>query len=270
MGKIANPHRIALIGAGNVATHLGKALKESGEEIIQIYSRTQESASNLASTLDCPFTTSITEVTSNADIYLVMLKDSVLQDVLPNLVKQNAKGLFVHTAGSVPMKIWEGLTDRYGVLYPMQTFSKSQPVDFEQVHFFIEANTTTDEELLLNIACQISPKVHQASSEQRKYLHLSAVFACNFTNHMYAVCEHLLTSHGLPFESMLPLIDETARKVHHLSPVQAQTGPAQRYDTNIMKQQEALLAEEPQLAELYRLMSENIHRYAIENKNEKI
>ena len=268
MEKTSSPLRIALIGAGNVATHLGKALKESGTEIIQVYSRTQESACALASTLNCPFTTSITEVAADADIYLVMLKDSVLHEVLPKLVKQNPKGLYIHTAGSVPMNIWEGLTERYGVLYPMQTFSKAQPVDFEQVHFFVEANTTTDEELLLNLARHISQKVYRASSEQRKYLHLSAVFACNFTNHMYAVCEHLLTTQGLPFESMLPLIDETARKVHHLHPVQAQTGPAQRYDTNIMQQQEALLAEEPQLAALYRLMSENIHRYATEKKDQ--
>lgn len=254
--------RIALIGAGNVATHVGRALKRAGHPLVQVYSRTEESASTLAAALDCPYTTSLECITPEADLYLVMLKDSVLKEVLPQVTRRNPKGLFVHTAGSVPLQIWEGLAERYGVLYPMQTFSKSQAVDFDQVHFFVEANTPADEEVLMEVGASMSRHVFRASSEQRKYLHLSAVFACNFTNHMYAVCEHLLSAHGLPFESMLPLIDETARKVHHLKPVQAQTGPAQRYDTNILKQQEELLAEEPELAELYRRVSENIHRYA--------
>lgn len=256
--------RIALVGAGNVATHLGKALSDAGCTIMQVFSRTEASASTLASTLNCPFTTKLTEVTQDADLYLVMLKDSVLNEVLPQLTQRNRNALFVHTAGSVPMKIWEGLAARHGVLYPMQTFSKAQAVDFELVHIFVEANSKEDTELLKDLAGLISSKVFEASSEQRKYLHLSAVFACNFTNHMYAVCEHLLTEHGLPFSSMFPLIDETARKVHHLSPVQGQTGPAQRYDTNVMQQQEALLANEPVLAEIYHLLSENIHTYALE------
>ena len=267
MESVKPTYRIVLIGAGNVATHLGHALKKAGQTIVQVYSRTAESASALASTLSCPYTTELSEVSTEADIYLVMLKDSVLHDVLPILTKQNPEGLFVHTAGSIPMNIWEGLTNRYGVMYPMQTFSKAQPVDFESVHFFIESNTPNDETLLMNLAQNISSKVYRATSEQRKYLHLSAVFACNFTNHMYAVCEHLLTEHGLPFESMLPLIDETARKVHHLKPTQAQTGPAQRYDINIMNQQEALLSDEPKLAEMYHLLSENIHSYANKHNN---
>ena len=262
MNSAKPSYRIVLIGAGNVATHLGQALKNAGETIVQVYSRTTESASALALSLSCSYTTELSEVSTDADIYLVMLKDSVLHDLLPTLTRQNPKGLFVHTAGSVPMSIWEGLANRYGVMYPMQTFSKAQPVDFESVHFFIEANSSEDENLLMEMAQKISSKVYQATSEQRKYLHLSAVFACNFTNHMYAVCEHLLTEHGLPFESMLPLIDETARKVHHLKPTKAQTGPAQRYDTNIMSQQETLLSDEPELARIYHLLSENIHTYA--------
>lgn len=268
--------KIALIGAGNVATHLGTALAKVGYSILQVFSRTATSAIALTDAINkvyettivqhpsCSFTTHLNEVTSEADLYIVMLKDSVLNEVLPSLVKCNPNALFVHTAGSVPMSIWENLTTRYGVLYPMQTFSKAQAVDFEEVHFFIEANSPTDTELLRSVAGHISTKVFEASSEQRKYLHLSAVFACNFTNHMYAICEELLRRHGLPFSSMLPLIDETARKVHQLSPITAQTGPAQRYDTNVMQSQESLLkTEEEELATLYHLLSEHIHAYAI-------
>lgn len=176
--------------------------------------------------------------------------------------------MFVHTAGSVSIDIWKGLTDRYGVLYPMQTFSKQRKINFENVHFFIEANNNEDTKLLIETASLISSHVFEASSEQRKYLHISAVFACNFTNHMYSICEHLLSSHGLPFSAMLPLIDETAEKVHHLSPVSAQTGPAQRDDHNIMESHLSMLKDEPETAELYRLISESIHKYQ-ENKNNK-
>lgn len=276
--------KIALIGAGNVATHLGSELAKAGYQILQVFSRTETSASALASLINdiytktpidkvyqsdfrrCIFTNSINEITSEANLYIVMLKDSVLNEVLPTLVKCNSNALFVHTAGSVPMNIWDNLTNRFGVFYPMQTFSKSQTVNFEDIHIFIEANSAADVDLLKTIANKISTKVFEASSEQRKYLHLSAVFACNFTNHMYAICEELLQRHGLPFSSMLPLIDETARKVHHLSPIIAQTGPAQRNDTNVMQKQENLLKiEEEELATIYQLMSEHIQKYFLKN-----
>lgn len=252
---------IVLIGAGNVATHLGRAFHEAGCKIRMVYSRTKESARILAESIGCPYTTDITSIDNEADIYIVSLKDSVLDHILPELVKCNSKALFVHTAGSVSIDIWKGLTHRYGVLYPMQTFSKQRDINFNNVHFFIEANTEEDTELLIKTASLISRHIFKASSEQRKYLHISAVFACNFANHMYSICEHLLTSHGLPFSAMLPLIDETAEKVHHLSPVSAQTGPAQRNDHNIMNSHLSLLKDEPEIAELYLRISENIHNY---------
>ena len=250
-----------MIGAGNVATHLGKAFHEAGCHIKMIYSRTQESAKELAESIGCPYTTDITSTDSDADIYIVSLKDSVLETILPQLVKCNPNALFVHTAGSVSINIWKGLTARYGVLYPMQTFSKQRKVDFNNVHFFVEANSKEDTDLLIKIASLLSSHVFEASSEQRKYLHISAVFACNFSNHMYSICEHLLSSHGLPFSAMLPLIDETAEKVHHLSPVSAQTGPAQRDDRNIMDSHLEMLKDEPDIAELYKLISKSIHNY---------
>ena len=262
----SNHQSIVLIGAGNVATHLGNALHEAGCTIKMIYSRTQESAKELAESIGCPYTTDITSIDNDADIYIVSLKDSVLDSILPEIVKCNSKALYVHTAGSVSIDIWKGLTDRYGVLYPMKTFSKQRKVDFNNVHFFIEANSKQDTDLLIRTASLLSEHVFEASSEQRKYLHISAVFACNFTNHMYAICEHLLTSQGLPFSAMLPLIDETAEKVHHLSPVSAQTGPAQRDDHNIMNSHLDMLEEEPRISELYRLISEDIHKFATKGK----
>lgn len=261
---------IVLIGAGNVATHLGIAFHESGCKIKMVYSKTKESAKQLAENIGCPYTTDIASIDNDADIYIVSLKDSVLEYILPQLVKCNNQALFVHTAGSVSIDIWKGLTQRYGVLYPMQTFSKQRKVNFNNVHFFIEANTNEDTELLIKTASLISQHVFKASSEQRKYLHISAVFACNFTNHMYSICESLLSSHGLPFSSMLPLIEETSEKVHYLSPVLAQTGPAQRNDTNIMESHINMLKEKPEIAELYKLISKSIHSFQENNKQKSI
>ena len=115
-------------------------------------------------------------------------------------------------------------------------------------------------QLLKDIASALSEKVYEANSEQRKSLHLAAVFTCNFTNHMYALAAELLKKYELPFEAMLPLIDETARKVHELEPFVAQTGPAVRYDKNVINEHLRMLADEPQMQELYREISENIHR----------
>ena len=151
----------------------------------------------------------------------------------------------------------------YGVLYPMQTFSKQREVDFGQIPCFVESNSEEDVQLLKDIASALSEKVYEASSEQRKSLHLAAVFTCNFTNHMYVLAAELLKKYGLPFEAMLPLIDETARKVHELEPLAAQTGPAVRYDENVIDEHLRMLADEPQMLELYREISENIHRLAI-------
>ena len=254
---MAGSKRIVLIGAGNVATHLGMALQGAGHEVVQVYSRTEASASALAERLGVPFTISLEEVVE-ADIYIVSVKDAVLQALLPSVVKGREGALFVHTAGSIPMDVWKGVTNRYGVLYPMQTFSKSREVDFNTVSFFVEANGEEDLEALVQLASSLSPKVYKAASEQRMSLHVAAVFACNFSNHMYALSAKLLEKYGMPFEAMLPLIDETARKVHELSPADAQTGPAIRRDGNVMDKHLALLSDEPVLQEIYEMISKSI------------
>ena len=246
-----------LIGAGNVATHLGFALQQAGWEIAQVYSRTEASASELSNRLQVPFVTSIAEVCTDADIYIVSVKDDALPVLIPELVK-GRNGMFVHTAGSVPMKVWEGYALNYGVLYPMQTFSKQKPVDFSKVPFFLEGDGGETLAILRKLACSLSGKVYNATSEQRMALHMAAVFACNFTNHMYVLSAHLLEKNGLPFDAMLPLIDETARKVHELAPKAAQTGPAIRKDMDVMNKHLDMLSGEPELKELYEKISKSI------------
>lgn len=124
-----------MIGAGNVATHLSVALSQAGYNIRQVFSRTEASASELAAQLKCPYTTDLSQITHEGDLYIVSVKDSALNDILPKLVQRAPQALFVHTAGSVPMNVWQGLAERYGVLYPMQTFSKLRQVDFREVTF---------------------------------------------------------------------------------------------------------------------------------------
>lgn len=252
--------KIALIGAGNLATNLGRALVEAGHVVCQVYSRTQESADALAMRLGSRGVSTLDEVVTDARLYIVALKDSALAEVLPALVKGREYALWVHTAGSVPMSVWEeyGLK-HYGVFYPMQTFSKAREVDFAEIPFFLEASGKVEMDSLKSLASSLSRNVHEADSEQRKFLHLSAVFACNFANAMYTASARLLEEHGIPFDVMLPLIDETARKVHSLHPSDAQTGPAVRYDKNVIDKHLDLLRDHPLYQELYELTSRIIH-----------
>ena len=232
--------KVVLIGRGRLATNLLAALQQAGHEVVSINSRTLEG------------------LPLEADAFIVAVKDSALEEVVRRATKGREQQLFLHTAGSMPMSLFEGHTSRYGVFYPMQTFSKERLVDFAEIPIFIEGADPA----IRPLAESISRRVYELTTEARKYLHLSAVFACNFVNHCYALSAELLEQHGLPFDVMLPLIDETARKVHELHPHDAQTGPAVRYDENVIRMQSALLADNPELQQIYELLSLDIHRKA--------
>lgn len=229
---------VAMIGRGRVATHMSKALLKAGNGVVSVNSRTLE------------------ELPQDADVYTIAVKDSALQDVirqLTNLLKtKNDAPLIVHTAGSMPLSVFEGYAENGGVFYPMQTFSMEREVDFREIPLFIEGKDKRIREL----AESISEHVYELSSDDRKYLHLAAVFACNFTNHCYTLAAEVLEKKGLPFDVMLPLVDETARKVHELHPHEAQTGPAVRGDENVMNAQAALL--DGRNKEIYELLSKSI------------
>ena len=261
--------KIILIGAGNLATNLGKALKKAGHDILQVYSRTATSAETLATVLGCPATTDLTAIDNRADVYILSIKDKALREVVAELTHSLtssgtalAEKVFLHTAGSMPLNVFKDKAPHYGVFYPMQTFSKAREVDFSIIPTFIEWNDETAHTLLAALAQSISRRVYPLSTADRKYLHLSAVWACNFVNHCYDIDANILAAHHLPFDVMLPLIDETARKVHSLSPHDAQTGPAVRYDENVIAAQSALMADDPELQQLYELLSKSIHRHA--------
>ena len=252
--------KIALVGAGRVASCMGPRLKEAGYTITGVYSRTLKNARELACKVGAPAFDNLEQLPC-ADVYLTMLSDDALLQLAPRIVKTCPDALFLHTAGSIPMDIWKDAgAVRYGVLYAMQTFSKGINIDWEQVPVFIEGSSSTELESIKKLALDLSPNVTPLSSKGRKKLHIAAVFTCNFSNHMYAISEQLLAEEGIPFSVMLPLVRETARKVETLSPVAAQTGPAVRGDRKVVSEHLELLKENPEYAELYKLISTDINK----------
>ncbi len=251
--------KIVFIGAGNLATRLSLAMQRVGMQIVQVYSRTEENALSLAGKLGCVWITDLSALQGDADLYVFSVKDAALQDVVSKVAPNN--GMWVHTAGSMPMSVFEGHAARYGVLYPLQTFSKGREVKFDTVPLFLEASTVQDGEYLRNVACALSENVRFLPSEKRRRLHLAAVFACNFTNHIYVLAYKLLEEEDIPTDVLLPLIDETTAKIHAMPPSAAQTGPAVRYDENIIDRHLQML-DDPDMKAIYRLLSQSIYKEA--------
>lgn len=255
--------KIAVIGAGRVATNLVPVLKCHGIEVIEVWSKSRASAETLAASADCRATWgSLKSVTHEADLYLIAVKDAVLADVVKQLHEGREEALMAHTAGSMPLSLFaDAGHNRGGVFYPMQTFSKERAVDFSKVHFFVEASQHDDEALLTELAVHLTHDeqlVHRSTSALRRRLHLAAVFACNFVNHCCTLADELLAENDLDFSVMLPLLDETVAKLHQMPPAEAQTGPAVRRDENVMGMQRAMLADCPDMQRLYTLLSESI------------
>ncbi len=219
---------IVIIGSGNVATHLAMALLQSNKKIIQVISRTITSAQALGDVCNCPFTSNINEAFDNADLYLIAVPDDSIKEIVEKFPYKNK--LLAHTSGSVSMDLLKDTSTNYGVFYPLQTFTKNIPLEYENIPFCIEASTNENTEQLIQLASAISKNIYRIDFKQRRQLHLAAVFACNFSNHMYSIAEDILFQEAIPFDILKPLIKETARKIEVLSPKMAQTGPAVRND----------------------------------------
>ncbi len=250
--------KIVILGAGNLATQLSLALYEKGLEIVQIYSRTMESASELACKVNAEASNSLQNIKANADLYILAVSDKAMQPVLERISFPMAK--LVHTAGSIPVDVFKNYTDTYGVFYPLQTFSKTRKVDFSNIPICIEANKDEFANDLFELGSKISSNLHAISSDQRKQLHLAAVFTCNFANHMYSIGQELLAEKNVDFNLLQPLIKETAEKLTELDPKSAQTGPAVRFDEEIMNSHEKALKDSPDFQKLYRFVSESIYK----------
>ena len=248
--------KIVLVGAGNMATAIAYALKEGGNTPVAVWSRTLESAAMLGDRVGCAFTDDLASLPA-ADIVIISVADSALRDVAAAVAQRYPDALLLHTAGSISMEtLHEAGATRYGVLYPMQTVNKNNVTSLRNITTFIEGCDDTVTAQIEKIALLVSEKVVYATSEQRCSLHVAAVFACNFPNAVYNMAYELMQRNGLPFDAMLPLIDEAARKVHRMTPLEAQTGPARRADNNVMNAHKAMLDSE--LANVYETLSNYI------------
>lgn len=252
--------RIVFIGAGNVATHLSVALKRTGNDIIQIFSKTFDNARLLAYQVGAEPVNNIKSIQNNADIYIFSVKDDALSDVVKQMPATG--GIWAHTSGSLPMSVLsEDKSDGYGVIYPLQTFSKGRKADFQSIPVFIEGDSKETLHILKNIANSISDDVRSLDSDNRRYLHLAAVFANNFSNHMFTLASEILSREGIPFEILKPLIRETAAKVMDMEPEKAQTGPAVRYDEKVIQKHIDMIAD-PDTKEIYKLISKSINKHS--------
>jgi len=258
--------KAVIIGSGNVATHLALAFQKKGIIISQVYSRTSANAELLAQKLNTSFTTHTAGIDRNADIYIYALKDSSFLHLLKRF--DLPKAIHVHTSGSIPMKDFYGYTERYGVFYPLQTFSINKEIDFSNVPICIEANSEKLENELVQLAKLLTTKTYILSSEQRRKVHLAAVFACNFTNYMYDIAHDIVLGAGIEFDILKPLIMETADKINTLSPREAQTGPAIRYDENIINKHLILLDNKKHWKAIYKKLTKNIHNRHAKKKDE--
>jgi len=241
MEKYSNLN-IVILGNGNVALHLSEALLNAGYSVLQLWKRG--------------------EILRDADLYFIAVSDDAIEEVA-KLIPENK--LFAHTSGSVELK-------KGGVFYPLQTFSKHIDVDWTNIPILIEDISTSlndrstvanpepvEGSPLMNIAKKISKNVHITTPEKRRQLHLSAVFACNFTNHLWTISENLLNEKNISFDLLKPLIEQTFRKIENHSPKNVQTGPAVRNDLKTLEKHIKLLEEQsPELREIYGLLSRSI------------
>jgi len=258
--------KAVIIGSGNVATHLAMALQKKGIIISQVYSKTSANAELLAKKLDTSFTTHTSGIDRNADIYIYALKDSSFLNLLKRF--DLPKTIHVHTSGSIPLKDFYGYAERFGVFYPLQTFSVNKEIDFSNVPICIEANSEKLENELVQLAGLLTTKTYILSSEQRRKVHLAAVFACNFTNYMYDIAHDLVLGAGIEFDILKPLIMETADKINTLSPKEAQTGPAVRYDENIINKHLIMLDNRNNWQAIYKKLTKNIHNRHMKKADE--
>ena len=246
---------VIVLGTGNVGTHLINAfLKAKKVALAQVYSRTKTALipfKNKTAT-----TTNINQLIK-ADIYIIAISDDAISEFSSQLNVKN--GLVVHTSGSVSIKALKNKGCK-GVFYPLQTFSKKNVVDFSKIPICLEAENKEDANLLKKLADSISNTVFMIDSEQRKQLHVAAVFSNNFVNHLYKIAFDICKEHAIPFETLYPLITNTAQKIVHHNPFTIQTGPARRNDTKTINAHLKLLSSEQK--KIYQLLTESIqHTY---------
>lgn len=238
-----------------MATSLAHGLVAAGCEVAQVYSRQFPHAQELAGAIGChDATCDLQSLVPDADAYIVAVRDDAIDQVVAAVPDNGA--LWVHTSGSKPISLFAGHRERYGVLWPMQSFSREMVVPLGQVHFFVEASDVTALNDLMHLGLMLSPHVTAADRERRRWLHVASVFSCNFANHLWALADELLAAQGLTFDALLPLIRTTVDKLDRLAPAASQTGPAVRHDVKVIDSHLDLLDGDKR--DIYRLLTDSI------------
>jgi len=244
--------RVSIIGSGNVAQHLIVAFSKTTDiELVQVFARKDAAVAHLTS--PDKIYTNFNDIIA-ADLFIIAITDDAITEVSAAIPFSSE--LVVHTSGSVSIEAINN-KNRPGVFYPLQTFSKSKEVDFKTIPICIETKNEKDFEILEKVAKSISNTVYKINSEQRKALHIAAVFVCNFVNHLYQIGNDICIENDLPFDILKPLIQETANKILTLSPNQAQTGPAKRKDIQTINAHLNFLSDDNQ-KEIYKMLTKSI------------
>ncbi|MCS6935209.1 MAG: F420-dependent NADP oxidoreductase [Chitinophagales bacterium] len=246
---------ISLIGSGNVATQLGMAFVKAGHRIVEITARNYEAGISLARNCNARYNDNLKKL-HDADVYIIAVKDDAISDVATQMEVEGK--VVAHTSGLKPIFLLTDASSTHGVFYPLQTMSRQQPVNFDQVPIIIDGNDDVTAGILIQLARSISQKVYRAHEQQRQWIHLAAVFANNFTNHFYAIAEKLLNEQGISLEILYPLIAQTTENIRHHSPALLQTGPAVRGDFRTIDKHLQMLQDKEKLQALYRVVTESI------------
>lgn len=251
---------MVLIGAGNVGYHLGHQLHQERLKVVQVFSRKITKARRLAKNLQAAAINNLSKVSSEADLYILAVHDQAIVEVaqsLPPAIRSSK--LVVHTSGVSSSKILRSICKRYGILYPLQTFSLDRKINFSVIPICTNANRKKDREALKGLGNKLSNTCFEIEDEQRKILHVAAVFVNNFANHLFSIGAAITEREAIPFQLLLPLILETAKKVQDHPPKDMQTGPALRGDMATLKMHLAYLENYPELATIYRQLSKSIN-----------
>lgn len=248
--------KIAVIGSGNVATHLAKGFYQLGHTITQIVSRHIEHASALAHIVQAEAAIDPEKLASDADLYLIAVSDSAIGDIICS-IPAAIQGLVIHTSGATPLTALNKF-NRYGVIYPPQSISKAVDIDLSTIPFAIEANNNENTTVLLKLMQGVSAKTFCCNSEQRLALHVAAVLANNFPNALFQAAAQILEDQHLDIGLLRPIILETAQKVQHHHPKDVQTGPAVRNDINTINRHLQFLSYSDELTEIYQNITDFI------------
>ena len=244
--------KVVILGSGNVAQHLIEVMKNAPTiDLVQVFARNPNQLNQL---LPSSKIVSDYQKIAAADVYIISVSDNAITEVSGKLPFENR--LVVHTSGSSDLSVLDN-KNRKGVFYPLQTFTKGKKVDFTPIPICLETENEQDYQLLENLGNCISKKVFQINSEQRKSLHVAAVFVCNFVNHLYQIGNEICEANQIPFEVLHPLIQETAQKILEITPKEAQTGPALRNDTKTIQKHLDFLSDE-NYTTIYKLLTQSI------------